>query len=94
VESYFPGNRIMAVDQRAGVVEEHLLWHPAVVVEGRLDPVKPSRLLLMPERPLEQPPRIAKGGYEQVEPHQFPADRHPRLAEIDLQLMPRRRLKT
>jgi len=37
--------------------------------------------------------RVTEGRYEQVDPHLFIADRRPALAEIDLQLPPRRRLE-
>jgi hypothetical protein len=35
------------------------------------------------------PPRVAERRQEQVDPHALAADRHPRLAEVDLQLPPR-----
>src|SRR5262249_27711223 len=81
-------------DQGTGIIEEHFLRHPGEVIEGRLDAIKPGRLPLMLESPHEEPPRIAERRHKQVEPHALAADRHPRLAEVDLQLMPRRCLKT
>ena len=83
----------MAVDQRARIVEKHLLRRSAEVAEGCLHPLQPSRLPLVPEGAHENPPGIAKRRHEQIEPHALAADRRPRLAEIDLQLMPRRRLE-
>jgi len=47
----------------------------------------------VPEGAHENPPGIAKRRHEQIKPHPLAADRNPRLAEIDLQLMARRRLE-
>jgi hypothetical protein len=41
----------------------------------------------------KHPARIAQCRHEQVDPHALTGDRHPPLAEVDLQLMPRRRFK-
>jgi hypothetical protein len=41
----------------------------------------------------ETAPRVAQRRPEQMQPHVLAADRHPRLAEVDLQLAARRRLE-
>src|SRR3954452_15734925 len=92
VEHHLPGARIMVLDQRLGVVEQDLLGQ-AVEVEGAFQSFKPSRLALMAERLNVNAARIAKGGGKQVNPHARVADHHPALAEVDLQLTPRRRLE-
>src|SRR6516225_131430 len=94
VEGDLAGNRVVAVDQGPGIVEEHFLRHAAEVAKRRLDAVKPNRLPLMPEGAHEEASRIAKRGDEQVEPQPLAADRRPCLTKVDLQLMPRRRLET
>ena len=89
VEGHFPRRRIVQRHQRPGVVEQHLLGNATEVAKRRLDPVEPGRLPLVPERLHIGPPRVAERRHEQVDPHPLPADRHPRLAEVDLQLPPR-----
>jgi hypothetical protein len=49
VEHHFPGGRIMMLDQRLGVVEQHLLGQAAEMPERALQPLEPGRLALMPE---------------------------------------------
>jgi hypothetical protein len=93
VEHHLPGARIMVLDQRLGVVEQDLLGQAIEVAEGAFQSFKPSRLPLMAERLNVNAARIAKGGDKQVNPHALVADHHPALAEVDLQLTPRRRLE-
>src|SRR6266853_6905232 len=93
IETHLAGRRVVVVDQRPRIVEQHLLRHPAKPAERAFHAVEPGRLPLMPERPHKWPPRIAQCRYEQMHPHRVAADRHPRLAKVDLQLLARRRLE-
>jgi hypothetical protein len=83
----------MVLDQRLGIVEQHLLGQAAEMPERALQPLEPGRLPLVPEGAGIDPARVAEGRHEQVDPHLLVADRHPALAEVDLQLPPRRRLE-
>jgi hypothetical protein len=83
----------MVLDQRLGIVEQHLLGQAAEMPERALQPLEPGRLPLVPEGAGIDPARVAEGRHEQVDPHRLVADRHPALAEVDLQLPPRRRLE-
>jgi len=93
IELDLPGHSVVTRHQPAIIVEQHLFGNPAKVPEGALDTGEPTLLALVAKRPDIKPPRIAQGRYEQVHLHLFVADRHPTLAEIDLQLLARRRLK-
>jgi hypothetical protein len=84
MEGYLPGNRVMAVDQSAGIVEKHFLRHPAEVIERRFDPVKPGRL---PARAGRRARSSAANSHEQIQAHALLADRHARLTKIDPQLV-------
>ena len=94
VEADLTGGRIVVIDQRAGVVEQHLPRHPAKMAKRTLDPVEPGRLPLVPEGLHENPPRVAQGRDEQVDAHALTGDRGAHLAKIDLHLVTRRRLET
>ena len=83
----------MVVHQRAGVVEQDLLRDPAEVREGAFDAVEPGRLPLVAKRLHVAASRVAQRRHEQIQPRRFAADHHPRLAEVDLQLAPGRRLE-
>jgi hypothetical protein len=94
VELHLPGCGIMVLDQRAGVVEQQLARQPAEVAERTLDPLQPCRLPLVLERVGVNPPRVAQRRHEQA--HLAPPEAlhlDPALAEVDLQLPPRRRLE-
>ncbi len=93
VEADLARRCVVMIDQRPGVVEQHLARHPAEVPERRLDAVEPGRLPVVAEGLDEYPARIAQRRHEQVDPHALAGDRHPRLAEVDLQLMTGRRLE-
>jgi hypothetical protein len=93
IELDLPGHSVVRRHQPAIIVEQHLFGNPAKVPEGALDTGKPTLLALVAKRPDIKPPRIAQCRYEQVHLHLLVADRHPTLAEIDLQLLARRRLK-
>jgi hypothetical protein len=93
VEPNLAGGRVMIIDQCPRIVEQHLLRHPAKALERALHAVEPGRLPLVPEGPNKWPPRVAQGRYKQMDPHPLAADRHRGPAEVDLQLLARRRLK-
>ena len=80
-------------DQRPRIVEKHLPRRAAEAPERALQAVEPRRLPLKPERLNEHPARIAERRHKQMDPHRLPADRHAHLAEVDLQLLARRRLE-
>jgi hypothetical protein len=63
------------------------------VAERRFQAGQPRRLPLVAERLHMQQTRVAERGNEQEYRHRHAADRHTLLAEIDLQLTPRRRLE-
>ena len=84
----------MLLDQRPGVVQQQALRHAAEVRECRLDAPQPAALALIVEGHDEIAPRVAQGRHEQVHPHHLAADHDPLLAEVDLQLLTRRGLKT
>src|SRR5690606_16158855 len=50
IELDLPGERVMVLDQGAGVVQEDLLGNPREGAERRLDAVEPGRLPLVAER--------------------------------------------
>jgi hypothetical protein len=93
IETHFARNRVMMVDQRPSVVEQHLPRYPAKALEPPFQAIKPRRLALMPEGPHKHPPRIPQRRDKQMYPHRVAADRYSRLAKVDLQLLARRRLK-
>ena len=47
VQHDLPAGRIMVQDQRLGVVEQNLAWHPAEGTERTLHTVEPAFLPLM-----------------------------------------------
>jgi hypothetical protein len=93
VEHHLPRARVVALDQRTGVVEQHLRGQPAEMAERALDTLEPGRLPLVPEGADVDPARVAQRGDEQVDPNPLHAERHPALAEVDLHLPARRRLE-
>lgn len=78
------------LDQSAGIVEQQLARQAAEVAECALDPLQPSRLVLVPERRRIDPARVAQRGHEQEHFARFAIDCDPALAEVDLQLAARR----
>jgi hypothetical protein len=60
VETHLPAGRVMVIDQRPGIVEQHLPRHPGKVPECAVQAVKPGRLPLMPEGPDKRTPRVAQ----------------------------------
>ena len=93
VELHLARRRVVLLHQRLRVVHQHLLGNAAEVPERPLQPREPRRLALVPERLRVAPPRVAQRRHEQLRPHPLAPDRHPRLAEVDLQLPTRRRLE-
>ena len=61
VETHLARGRVMVLDQRPRIVEQHLLRHPAKALERALHAVEPGRLPLVPEGLHKRPSRIAKG---------------------------------
>jgi len=94
VEADLAGRRIMVIDQRPGAVEQHFARHPAKVAKRPLNPLEPRRLPLVAKGLHKDPARIAQRRHKQIDAHALAADRDPGLAEIDLQLVARRCLKT
>lgn len=80
-------------DQGLGIVDQHLVRHAPEVPEGGLQAGDPGRLPLVTERRDEVAARVAQCRDEQVNPHPLTADLHGGGAEVDLQLLPRRRLE-
>jgi hypothetical protein len=93
IEFDLAGLPVVTCDQPAIIVEQHLFGNPAEVSKRALDTGKPTLLPLVAERPDMEPLRVAQRGHKQVHLYILAADRHPALAEIDLQLLARRCLK-
>ena len=92
VERHLPRGRVMVIDEGPGVVDQHLAGQAAEMLERALDALQP--LPLVPERLGIDPPRVAQGGDEQEQLARLAVLHHgPALAEVDLQLTPRRRLE-
>jgi hypothetical protein len=60
VEADFSSGRIMLLNQRPRVVEQHLLRHPAKMAKRCLNAVHPRRLPLMAKRLRVEPPRVSQ----------------------------------
>jgi hypothetical protein len=88
-----PAGRIMMQDQRLGVVEQDLARHATEGAERALHAIEPAVLLLMAIGAHMQATRVTQRGHEQKDFDRRATDRHPALAEIDLQLFARLRLK-
>jgi len=88
-----PARWIVVEDQRPRVVEQHFLRHTPVRPKRALHPVEPAILLFMAVCAHVQSTRMAKRGDEKEHLRRRLADLNPPLAEIDLQLLSRRRLK-
>lgn len=93
VECDLPAHRVVANDERARIVHEHLLRHAAEACECALEPGEPARLLLNTERASVQPVRVPERGNEHARFHSCAADLDKALAEVDLQLTARRCLE-
>ncbi len=93
VEPHLPRHGVVLLDQRAGIVEQHLGGHSAKGQEGALHPLEPVGLPLPQGWANVHPPREAERRDEQMGAQLRVTDPYPRLAEVDLQLSPRRRLE-
>jgi hypothetical protein len=93
IELNRPAHRIVAHHQRAWIVHQHVLRHPAKRREHALEPGEPVLLLLGPERTHMQPSRMPERRHEHESFDLRTADLDQALAEVDLQLSARRRLK-
>jgi len=94
VEHHLTRRRVVLRHQGLGVVHQQLRRHAAEVAECALDAVEPGRLPLVTERPHIHPARVAEGRDEQMQlAPGLALDGGPDLAEVDLQLPPRRRLE-
>jgi hypothetical protein len=85
--------RVVAHDQRARVVHQHLFRHAAESRERALEPRKPALLLLMAERPHMAPARMPESRHEHERLDLGAADLDQTLTKVDLQLPARRRLE-
>jgi hypothetical protein len=94
IELDLAGGPVVARDQPAIIVEQHLFGDPAEMTKCPLDTGKPTLLALVAERPHIEPPRVAQRRHKQVHLDVLTTDRHPALAKIDLQLLARRCLKS
>jgi len=94
IELNLPRRSIVPHHQPAVVVEQHFLGYPAKVTERTFQPRKPALLPFIAEGPDIQSPRVTQGGHEQIDPDVLATNQRPPLAEIDLQLTTRRRLKS
>jgi hypothetical protein len=79
-------------DQWARIVAEQGAWHSAEVRERRGDPLAPVRAALIEKRFDEEASRIAEHRDEEEDSHPHARDQQALLAEVDLQLVARRRL--
>src|SRR5204862_7388549 len=93
IEAHLAGGRVMMLDQRSRIVEQHLLRHPAKALQRAFHASEPGRLPLVPKGLHKHPPRIAQCRHKQMHSPRVPADRPGGSPEIDLQLPAWRRLK-
>ena len=84
---------IVAHHERARVVHQHLLRHAAKGCECALEAAEPVLLLLGPERPHMQPPRVPERRHEHERLDPGATDLDQTLAEVDLQLSAGRRFE-
>lgn len=93
VQHHLPRDCVVADDEGAGVVQQHLLGHAAEGRERPLHPLEPVLLTLAREGAHVDAPRVAQGGDEQEHRRLHPADLDPPLPKVDLQLLARARLE-
>ena len=93
IEDHLAGLAIMGRDQRRGVIAEHLLGEAAELSECSIETLEPVVLPLGKERPAVEPTRVPQDRGHQVDFDGLPGDTHDLLAEVDLGLLPRRRLE-
>jgi hypothetical protein len=93
VEHDLARHRIVANDQRLGIVEQDLAGHSTEVAERPFQALEPSGLALVAERRNETAARVAQRRHEQIDPRHLFADLDERRAEVDLQLPARRCLE-
>ena len=93
VELHLARRRVVAHHQRLRVVHQHLVGDPAEVPERVLKAAEPRCVALVLEHLDVRPPGVSQRRHEQVRTGRFACDRYPRLAKIDLQLTPGRRLE-
>ncbi len=94
VQHHLAAGRIVAQDQRTGVVEQHLRRDTAEGRKGALHSGEPVLLALAQKGPHMEAPRVAERRHEERHQPQDALDLHPTLAEVDLQLLTRPRLET
>ena len=83
----------MVLDQRPGIVEQHLLGHTAKGPEAALHAIEPVLLAFTPVSPGVKPAGIAQRGDEEEYLLHLVPDRDTPLAEVDLQLLTGPRLE-
>ena len=86
-----PGPAIAADDQRARIVAKQRARHPAEMRERAGDPFAPVILALTEEGFDKEAAGVTEDRDQQEHAHLGAGDRHALLAEIDLQLVARRR---
>ncbi len=89
VQHHLAAGHVVAQDQRAGVIEQHLRRDAAEGCEGALHPREPMLLPLAGKRPHVDSPRVAERRHEERHQPQRAVDLDPPLTEIDLQLLAR-----
>src|SRR5579883_680053 len=94
VEGDGAGLRVVVRHERSSVIEQDLRGNPAKVPERCLDTRHPAALSLVQERRDEAAARVPEGRHEQIHLRTLIADRDAHLAEVDLQLLAGRSLKT
>ena len=65
VEGERAGHSVMPVDERPGVVEQHLLRHAAELRKRAFQPIEPAFLALVQEGADVEAARVAERGHEQ-----------------------------
>ena len=93
VDDNLASRRVMMGDQRAGVVEQHLVRHATEHAKRTLHAFEPVLLLLPGEGPDMQTPGIEKRCHEEEHLHGRAADLDTPLTEVDLQLLTGARLE-
>src|SRR5204862_8157444 len=85
------GRPVASEHQRARIVAEQGARHAAEMREGRRDAFAPIVTTLIEKRFDEEAAGVAEYRDQEKNPHADAGDRQPLLAEVDLQLVARRR---
>lgn len=94
MEHHFPRRCVVVLHQRLGVVRQHRLRDTPDLHESALQSLEPVALPFPGEHPHVHPTRTTERRHEQPYLRLLPTDPDLALAEINLQLIARRRLKS